>query len=76
MKSLLFKVEDKIKDELEIIREEEGLGTQTATLLFLVKYYLLTKKTDLDATIKAVDRVLDRIDLEKLPDLKEQLKDL
>jgi len=38
MKSIMLKVDDKIKQELDLIRSEEGLGTQTATITYLVKY--------------------------------------
>lgn len=76
MKSILFKVDDKIKDELDLIRAEEGLGTQTATITYLVKYYFLTKKSSLDTTISILDKVLDKLDSKKIPPLEEQLKDL
>ncbi len=32
MKSIMLKVDDKIKQELDLIKNEEGLGTQTATI--------------------------------------------
>lgn len=76
MKSILLKVDDKIKQELDLIRSEEGLGTQTATITYLVKYYFLTKKSSLDTTMAILDRALDRVDTAKLPPLEEQLKDL
>lgn len=76
MKSILLKVDDKIKQELDLIRSQEGLGTQTATITYLVKYYFLTKKSSLDTTMAILDKALDRIDTAKLPPLEEQLKDL
>lgn len=76
MTSMIFKVNDKIPKELDIIQEEEGLGNRTSTLTFLVKYYFLTKKSSLDQSIQLMDKLLDRIDANKLPSAKEQLKDV
>lgn len=76
MKSIMLKVDDKIKEELDLIRSEEGLGTQTATITYLIKYYFLTKKSSLDTTIALLDKALDTIDLSKLPSAEDQLKDL
>mgnify|MGYP001583278171 CR=1 FL=1 len=76
MKSIMLKVDDKIKEELDLIRSEEGLGTQTATITYLIKYYFLTKRSSLDTTIALLDKALDTIDLSKLPSAEEQLKDL
>jgi len=76
MTSLIFKVNDKIPKELDLIQEEEGLGNRTSTLTFLVKYYFLTKKSSLDQSIQIMDKLLDRIDMSKLPSAKEQLKDI
>ncbi|MBU2524780.1 hypothetical protein KKG71_06330 [Patescibacteria group bacterium] len=76
MKSILIKVDDKVKKELDLIREEEGFGNQTSTIVFLIKYYLLTKNNRLDTTISALDKVLNKLDTKKLPSLKEQFKDL
>lgn len=76
MKSIMLKVDDKIKEELDLIRSEEGLGTQTATITYLIKYYFLTRKSSLDVSIAMLDRALDMIDLSKLPSAEEQLKDL
>lgn len=76
MKSILLKVNDKIKSELDLIREEEGFGNQTATVTYLVKYYLMTKKSKLDTTLAILDKLLDKIDTKSLPPLEEQLKDL
>lgn len=76
MKSILLKVDDKIKQELDLIRSEEGLGTQTATITYLVKYYFLTKKSSLDTTMAILDRALEKLDTAKLPTLEDQLKDL
>lgn len=76
MKSIMLKVEDKIKEELDKIRQEEGLSTQTATVTYLIKYYFLTKKSSLDSTIAMLDKALDKLDVDKLPPLEDQLKSL
>lgn len=76
MKSIMLKVDDKIKEELDLIRSEEGLGTQTATITYLIKYYFLTKKSSLDTSIAMLDKALDLVDFSKLPSAKDQLKDI
>lgn len=76
MASLLFKVNDKIPKELDLIQEEEGLGNRTATMTFLIKYYFLTKKSSLDQSIQLMDKILDRVDTSKLPSAKDQLNDV
>lgn len=76
MTSLIFKVNDKIPKELDLIQEEEGLGNRTSTLIFLVKYYFLTEKKGLDQSIQMMDKLLDRINTSKLPSASEQLKDV
>lgn len=76
MKSILFKVNDKIKTELDLIREEEGLGNQTATITYLIKYYFLTKRNTLDTTMAILDRVLEGVDGRSVPSVEEQLKNL
>jgi hypothetical protein len=76
MKTVVLKVDDKIPRELDLIEKEEGLGNRTSTVTFLIKYYFLTKKSSLDQSIKIMDRLLERIDTNKLPSAKEQLKDL
>ncbi len=76
MKSIMLKVDDKIKQELDLIRSEEGLGTQTATITYLVKYYFLTKKSSLDTTIAILDKALEKLDIGKIQSVEEQLKDL
>ncbi|MFA6528971.1 MAG: hypothetical protein WCT46_05545 [Candidatus Gracilibacteria bacterium] len=76
MTSMIFKVNDKIPKELDLIQEEEGLGNRTSTITFLIKYYFLTKKNSLDQSIQIMDKLLDRIDVNKLPSAKEQLKDI
>lgn len=75
MKSILLKVPQKIPEELDRIQEEEGLGNRTSTVTFLIKYYLLTKKSALDQSIDVLDKLLDKIDVEKLTSTREQLKD-
>lgn len=76
MTSLIFKVNDKIPKEIDLIQEEEGLGNRTSTLTFLVKYYFLTKKSSLDQSIQIMDKLLDRMDTAKFPSANEQLKDV
>ena len=76
MTSMIFKVNDKIPKELDIIQEEEGLGNRTSTLIYLIKYYFLTKTSSLDQSVMLMDKLVDRIDMSKIPSAKEQLKDL
>lgn len=76
MTSMVFKVNDKIPKELDIIQDEEGLGNRTSTILFLIKYYFLTKKNSLDQSVQILDKLLDRIDIGKLPSAKKQLHDV
>lgn len=76
MKSILLKVPPKIPEELNRIQEEEGLGNRTSTITFLIKYYLLTKKSALDQSIDVLDKLLDKIDIQRLPSAREQLKDV
>ena len=76
MKTIVLKVSDKIPKELDIIEDEEGLGNRTSTVTFLIKYYFLTKKSSLEQSVTILDRLLDRIDKDKLPSGREQLKKL
>lgn len=76
MTAISLKLNEKIPKELDLIQEEEGLGNRTATITFLVKYYFLTKKNSLDQTIAMMDRLLDKVDVDKLPSAREQLMDL
>lgn len=76
MKSILIRVDDKIKSELDLIRQEEGFGNQTSTITYLIKYYLLTKGSKLDTSIAMLDKILDKVDTKKLPSIEEQLKSL
>jgi len=76
MNSIIFKVSEKIPKELDLIQEMEGLGNRTSTLIFLIKYYLLTKNSSLDQSIKVVENLLDKIDVSKLPSARDQLKDV
>ncbi|MBU1992215.1 MAG: hypothetical protein ABH856_00320 [Patescibacteria group bacterium] len=76
MKSILIKVDDKIKEELNTIREEEGLGTQTSTVTYLIKYYFLTKRSQLDTSIAILNKILDKLDTKNLSPIEEQLKSL
>ena len=76
MSTIVLKVDDKIPQELELIQAQEGLGNRTSTITFLIKYYLLTKKSSLDQSMQLMDRLLDRLDLSKIPSHREQLKDL
>ena len=76
MKTIVLKVSDKIPKELDIIEDEEGLGNRTSTVTFLIKYYFLTKKSSLEQSVTILDRLLNRIDTDKLPSGREQLKKL
>jgi len=76
MPSIILKVSDKIPKELDLIQEEEGLGNRTSTITFLIKYYFLTKKSSLDISMQMMDKLLGRIDTNKLPSAREQLKNL
>ena len=76
MSTIVLKVSEKIPQELDLIQEQEGLGNRTSTITFLIKYYLLTKKTSLDRSVELLDKLLDRLDVSKLPSAREQLKDL
>lgn len=76
MTSIILKVSDKIPKELDVIQEEEGLGNRTSTITFLIKYYFLTKNNSLNQSIQIMDKLLDRIDANKLPSAKEQLSDI
>ena len=76
MTSIILKVSDKIPKEIDIIQEKEGLGNRTATITFLVKYYFLTQKSSLDQSIQILDKLLDRLEVDKLPSAEEQLKDV
>jgi len=76
MKTILLKVDDKINNELDMIQKNEGLGSRTSTITYLVKYYILTKENSLDAKIAIFDKLLQKIDKKSIPPLKEQLKDI
>lgn len=76
MKSILLKVPDKIPEELNQIQEEEGLGNRTSTVTFLIKYYFLTKKRSLDESIELLEKLAKKIDFDKLPSAREQLKNI
>ncbi|MFA6305457.1 MAG: hypothetical protein WC651_01870 [Candidatus Gracilibacteria bacterium] len=76
MKTILLKVDEKIPQELDLIKESEGLGNRTSTFTFLIKYYFLTKKNSLDDSINTLTKLLDKVDTSKLKSAKEQLKDI
>ncbi len=76
MPQILLKVSEKIPQELDLIKEEEGLGNRTATITFLIKYYFLTKKNSLENSIELLDKLLEKIDKKKIPSLRAQLKNL
>ncbi|MCF7830556.1 hypothetical protein K9M41_00965 [Candidatus Gracilibacteria bacterium] len=76
MKTLIMKVNEKIPQELDLIKEYEGLGNRTATFNFLIKYYLLTKQNFLDNSIEVLNKLLDKTDLGDLPSAEEQLKEI
>lgn len=76
MKTMILKVDEKIPEELDLIKESEGLGNRTSTFTFLIKYYFLTKKNSLDSSINLLNQLLDRVDTSKLPSAEDQLKDV
>ncbi len=76
MKTIILKVDEKIPQELDLIKEAEGLGNRTSTFTFLIKYYLLTKKNSLDSSIQLLNRLLDKLDTKNLPSMEEQLSDV
>ena len=76
MKTIILKVNEKIPQELDLIKEAEGLGNRTSTFTFLIKYYFLTKNKDLDNSIRIINNLLDRVDTKKIPSAEEQLKDI
>ena len=76
MKTFTFKVDDTISEELNLIKEIEGLGNSTSAFIYLVKHYYLTKKNSLDQSLALLGKALDTIDLSTLPSPEEQLKDI
>ena len=76
MTSLVFKVDERISKELDLIKEGEGLGNRTSAFTFLIKYYLLTKKRSLGDSVALMDRLLEKIDINSLPSLEDQLSDV
>ena len=76
MTPITFKVNPRITQELDLIKEGEGLGNRTATFTFLIKYYLLTKKDTLEESVKILEKLASKIDSDKLPSAEEQLSDL
>jgi hypothetical protein len=77
MKTMILKVDEKISEELDLIKESEGLGNKTSTFTFLIKYYFLTKKDSLDRSIETLNHLLDKkLDTNSLPSAEEQLKNV
>lgn len=76
MTSLMFKVPETVSNEIDVIRETEGLGNRTAAFTFLIKYYFLTKQQSLDQSIMRLENALKRVDFDKIPSPEEQLKDI
>lgn len=76
MKTIVLKVSDKIPQELSIIKEAEGTGNNTATVIFLIKYYQLTKQNSLANSIAVLNKLLDKIDTKNLPSAEEQLSEI
>jgi len=76
MKSILFKVHNKVVDELETIQELEGLNSRTSTITYLIKYYFLTKNLSFEATAQLFEKVLKKVDWDSLPSPEEQIKKL
>jgi hypothetical protein len=77
MKTMILKVDEKIPEELDLIKESEGLGNRTSTFTFLIKYYFLTKKDSLDRSIETLNNLLDKKNyLKNLPSAEKQLEDI
>jgi len=76
MTPITFKVNSRITQELDLIKEGEGLGNRTATFTFLIKYYLLTKKDTLEESVKILEKLASKIDSDKLSSAEEQLSNL
>lgn len=76
MTSLVLKVDEKIPQEIDLIKEMEGLGNRTATITFLIKYYFLTQKSSLEQSIGVLNTLIDRTDTSNIPSPEEQLKDI
>ena len=76
MKTIILKVDEKIPQELDLIKSSEGFGNRTATFAFLIKYYFLTKQNSLGHSIKFLDSLLDKVDTNNLLSAEEQLKDI
>lgn len=76
MTPITFKVDSKVAQELDLIKSEEGLGNRTATFTFLIKYYLLTKKSSLNDSLDLMEKLASKINPETLPSPEEQLRNL
>ncbi len=55
---------------------KKGLKNRTSTFIFLIKYYLLTKKDSLDNSIAILNNLLDKKDTSSLAFAEEQPKDI
>lgn len=47
-----------------------------SSLIFKINDYFLTKRNSLDQSVQLIDKLLDKIDTDKLPSAKAQLKDI
>ena len=74
MTALSFKMDDKLTDELDMIREREGLGNRTATFAFLIKYYLLTTSHPLRQSIGLLKQLILKFSAKDLKELTKESK--
>lgn len=72
----MFKIDERISEEFDLVKKLEGLGNRTATFAFLIKYYFLTKNRSLNQSIDLLEQLAQKIDWKEVPALKGQLKDL
>lgn len=73
---MVFKVDEQIPQEMELIQTSEGLGNRTATLSYLIKYYFLTQKSSIENSVHMLNASLDTLDVNTLPSAEDQLSDI
>jgi hypothetical protein len=76
MKTFIHKVDEKIAQEFDLIKQAEGMGSGTSTFSFLIKYYWLTKDMALNRSIDNLERNLSQLDVSSLPSARDQLSDI
>lgn len=73
-KVLPIKVSQKVVEEFDDIQHSEGFGNRASTFTFLVKFYQLKKQSKFEKAADDLGGLLEKIDPEKTPSLKEQLE--